>query len=155
MCGTILGVAEQAPVEARYEIACDGGWRTRNVSVSVRHPAGERALRLAVDGGRWLVDGRPDPALDGCLDVDLSWSPLTNTLPIRRLGLPVGQGSGPLTMAWVRFPALTVEPLPQQYDRLAEDRYRYSSRGGEFTAEIQVDADGIVTAYQGAWERVG
>jgi uncharacterized protein len=155
MCGTILAVTGQGPVEARYEVACNTDWRTRSVFASLRQTGGGRAVRLAVDGGRWLVDGRHDPALDGCLDVDLSWSPLTNTLPIRRLALPVGQASGPLTMAWVRFPALTVEPLPQRYDRLAADRYRYSSRGGEFTAEIEVDAEGLVVKYQGAWERLG
>ena len=34
--------------------------------------------------------------------------------------------------AWVRFPDLTLQPLPQEYIRLADRQYRYSSRSGAF-----------------------
>ncbi len=92
--------------------------------------------------------------LRGCLDVDLSWSPSTNTLPIRRLGLEVGQASAALTAAWVRFPDLALIPLEQEYRRLSDRRYRYTSRGGAFTAEIDVDEHGLVVNYGDFWKRV-
>ena len=156
LTGTILTMdQDQQPVEARYEVACDAGWRTERVQVSVRDTAGERRLRLAVRRGRWWVNGHEVTIVRGCVDVDLGWSPSTNTLPIRRLGLPVGAGSGPLVMAWIRFPPLTIEPLPQAYEHTSERHYRYTSRGGAFAADIEVDDAGLVLDYEGVWQRVG
>ncbi len=153
--GTILALEKQGPAQADYEIHCDVAWRTRRADVSLRDAAGERTLRLAVENGRWYADGNEVETVRGCIDIDLGWSPSTNTLPIRRLGLGVGKKSGTITAAWVRFPELTVEPLPQEYERLAERRYRYSSRGGAFTAELEVDEDDLVIDYEGIWRRVG
>jgi hypothetical protein len=66
----------------------------------------------------------------------------------------VGARSGPIVAAWVRFPDLALEPLPQEYERLAESRYRYSSRGGSFVAQLEVDEHGLVLDYEGQWRRV-
>jgi hypothetical protein len=78
---------------------------------------------------------------------------VTNTLPIRRLAPAIGE-SIDVTAAWVRFPELTLEPLPQRYTRLSERRYRYESNGGAFVAELEVDDAGLVITYEGGWERV-
>jgi hypothetical protein len=74
-------------------------------------------------------------------------------LPIRRLDPAIGEAVA-LTAVWVRFPELTIEPLPQRYIRLAERRYRYESAGGAFVAEIEVDDLGLVTTYEGGWRRI-
>ena len=78
--------------------------------------------------------------------------PATNTLPIRRLNLELGQ-SREVTAAWLKFPDLTLAILPQRYTRLAPQRYGYQSGTG-FSAEMLVDDLGLVTAYPGGWERV-
>jgi uncharacterized protein len=101
--GAILLVHEGVPFDARYEVRCDQAWVTRAVSVDLRGPAGDRALRLTVEDGRWSVDGVEREVVRGCVDVDLGWSPSTNTLPIRRLDLAVGDTRA-VTAAWVRFP---------------------------------------------------
>ncbi|PYQ47738.1 MAG: hypothetical protein DMF78_22920, partial [Acidobacteria bacterium] len=142
-----------APLEARYGVSCDEAWVTRAVAVHLYGPAGDRALRLAAQDGRWYDEDVERESVRGCVDVDLGWSPSTNTLPIRRLGLAVGQDRA-VTAAWVRFPELTLEPLAQEYRRLDERRYRYSSAGGRFTAELEVDEDGLVTTYGEIWARV-
>ena len=152
--GTILAQAEGGAFEAHYAIRCDAAWRTKSAEVRISGAGSERALTLTVEDGRWLADGREQPALVGALDVDLGWSPSTNTLPIRRLSLAVGARSGPIVAAWVRFPDLALEPLPQEYERLAESRYRYSSRGGSFVAQLEVDEHGLVLDYEGQWRRV-
>ena len=59
-----------------------------------------------------------------------------------------------MTAAWVRFPELTVEPLTQCYERTGDRLYRYSSGGGAFTADIEVDELGLVVRYPPLWERV-
>lgn len=152
--GTILATSEIGPVEARYEITCNTFFHTQLARISVLDSAGERSLEISVQKGLWLVNGRENTSVRGALDIDLGWSPSTNTLPIRRLNLAVGERSGEFIAAWVRFPDLTLEPLPQEYTRLSERVYRYSSRGGAFTAELTVDDHSLVENYEGIWRRV-
>jgi hypothetical protein len=167
IAGTVLAAIEGEPGRIEYAIALDSNWSTRQVTVDCQRgpdPRYER-LRLTVDAEqRWYVardssDGSAAAieeiaALRGLVDVDLGFSPVTNTLPIRRLDPAIGEAVD-VTAAWVRFPELTLEPLPQRYIRLDERRYRYESRGGAFTAELVVDGLGLVVTYEGGWRRVG
>jgi hypothetical protein len=78
---------------------------------------GRRTVSLTADGeGHWSRESQHLADMDNCLDVDLEWSPSTNTLPIRRLALAIGQ-SKDVSAAWVRFPSLEVERLDQTYER--------------------------------------
>jgi hypothetical protein len=151
--GTILTLAHNAAVEASYEIECDHSFRTRRANVSIQDEAGERSVQIAAESGRWFENGVENRTVAGAIDIDLGWSPSTNTLPIRRLGLKIGQTSGEFIAAWVRFPELTLQPLPQEYLRLGDRKYRYSSRGGAFIAELLVDEHDLVLDYEGFWQR--
>lgn len=157
--GVIIGLAEGRPFRASYLIRCNGAWRVRELQVSLLVPH-QRQLHLHADGeGHWTITGgEPYPPLDGCLDVDLSATPLTNTLPIRRLGLRPGD-SADIMVAFIVVPALSVTPRPQRYTRLEDDhdggaRYRYESRDGDFTADLPVDIDGLVGDYPGLFRRI-
>lgn len=154
--GTVVASAAGQPSPVSYRVLCDATWHTRDVRVfawEARLPASTpRVLALESDGaGHWRVNGEPAPSLDGCLDVDLGVTPSTNTLPIRRLRLAVG-GSAHVVAAWVRFPDLEVRSLGQRYTRLDERLWRYESDTG-FTADLTVDAEGLVVDYPGAWQR--
>ncbi len=50
----------------------------------------------------WTANDVVQPALQGCTDIDMGFSPSTNLLPIRRLNLVIG-ASAPDRAAWVRF----------------------------------------------------
>jgi len=152
--GTILALGEQGPAEVTYTLSCDAAWRTQHGYIRLRDKFGDHWLRLVADKGRWFENGREKKELAGCVDMDLGWSPSSNTLPIRRLGLRAGERSNALVMAWVRFPELTLEPLPQQYERVSERSYLYTSGGGSFKARIDVDEDELVLDYEGIWQRV-
>jgi hypothetical protein len=156
--GIAVAIADPVPFRIRYEIRCDEATRVRAVSVhDLDRP--DRVVRLAADGaGHWTgVDGSPMPALAGCLDVDVAAMTFTNTLPIRRLGLDVGQ-SAELAMAYVALPDLSVQPTRQRYTCLARTpssaRYRYEGLGTGFVAELPTDADGVVVDYPGLSRRV-
>jgi uncharacterized protein len=151
--GTILTLVHDAAAEARYEIRCDHAFRTKAANISVRDAAGERKLQITVEHGQWYENGIENQTVAGAIDVDLGWSPSTNTLPIKRLGLEIGQATGEFIAAWVRFPELTLQPLPQEYLRLGDRKYRYSSRGGAFVAELLVDEHDLVLDYEGFWQR--
>jgi len=151
LSGLLLQAHQDAPYVVRYSIDLDEAWRTRAVQVEVEND-GPHRIGLVTDGsGRWSRDGDRLPTLDDCLDVDLEWSPSTNTLPIRRQGLALGE-TKPVAAAWVRFPSLEVQRLDQSYERLDAQRYRY--RSGRFTADLAVDEDGMVLQYGVNWKAV-
>ncbi|MBI4609408.1 MAG: putative glycolipid-binding domain-containing protein [Candidatus Rokubacteria bacterium] len=156
--GVILGVEDDVPFRARYEIRCDARWRVREVSLGLLGGRGQ-GLTLRADGeGRWRAEsGDAVPQLDGCIDVDISVTPFTNTLPIRRLALRPGEAAE-ITVAYLSVPELELKPAKQRYTCLHLDRdggvYRYEGLLSGFTAELQVDADGLVVEYPGIFRRV-
>jgi uncharacterized protein len=137
-----------------YEVVCERGWHTRSARISGWVGDDSIEIEIVVDSaGLWRLNGRDCPEVAGCIDLDLNFSPSTNLLPIRRLDLAIGQ-EAPVRAAWLRFPTFSLEPLDQVYRRVDDSRYRYESDGGEFTAELEVDASGFVTRYPGfaEWE---
>ena len=150
-------VDEAVPWSVEYRIAFDGGWVTLATEVSVQRAGRSRELRLRREpSGLWLADDCEVEECRGALDVDLGVTPSTNASAIRRLGLAVG-ASAELTAAWVRFPDLVVQPLPQRYTRLDERTYLYESlRDGVvvFHARLEVDGTGLVERYEGLFERI-
>lgn len=152
LSGTVLLAQDDVPFEVRYTVMVDAGWRTRSVGMHVQTGDGDARLALLADGdGGWTVGREPVAELDGCLDVDLVVTPATNTLPIRRLDLAVGDAAE-IAVAWVRFPELTIEVQEQRYERQAPDLYRYSA--GPYAAELVVDGNGLVVDYEEAWHAV-
>jgi hypothetical protein len=173
--GTVL-VADPLPYACHYELFTDDSWQTARFEATVEGAGFARALKMEHYSGRWRVTateqgdldaalraaGRPQAPMPGsedpdlladALDMDLSGSPLTNTLPVRRsklLGAPAGTRMR-IVAAWVLLPSLAVVPAEQDYEMLDGGRVRYSS--GTFTADLTVDGDGFVVAYPGLAER--
>ena len=142
------------PAHLRYAIDCDAGWRTRSAAIDGEVGDGPFSLVLESDGaGHWTRDGVPVPGIDGALDVDLGFTPATNTLPIRRLDLGIGESALVLS-AWLRFPELRLERLEQTYVREAELIFRYEALvdGDPFVARLDTDPFGRVLVYEGLWE---
>ena len=135
-----------------YTLECDSRWNTLRGLVAGWLGVDDVNFELAVNvDRRWWINGVPQPPVEGCVDLDLNFSPSTNLLPIRRLSLEVGQ-EAEVRAAWLRFPSFKLEPLSQVYRRLDEFTYRYSSGGGEFVADLTVNEWGLVTIYPGLWE---
>jgi hypothetical protein len=149
LAGTALFLDGERPCCLQYAIVCDATWRTHSLTVSGW--MGADAVRLTAEvssAGMWKFNGMPCEQLAGCVDVDFFFSPATNLLPLRRLGLAVGEAAD-VDAAWIT-PQFTLDRLPQRYERIAEQRYRYRSPGCE--VDLEVSDDGIVTRYPGQWE---
>lgn len=117
--GRVLVLEGGSHLSVDYRIEVDARWVTRLVDVDVRTDGHPATLRLEHDGrGTWVRDGRPEPGLRGCLDVDLQVTPLTNALPVNRLGIAAG-AAAEILAAWVHFPALSIQAASQRYQRLA------------------------------------
>ena len=157
--GDTAAVEEGEAWSVRYAITVTSGWLSREARVEGRSAAGVRELILEADGsGRWRINGAEAPHLDGCLDVDLESSSLTNALPVHRLGLEVGQRAE-APAAYVRALDLDVERLEQRYVRLDDDedhqRYHYTAPLFDFECELIYDEFGLVLDYPGIAVRFG
>jgi hypothetical protein len=166
------------PHTCRYEVVTDESWSTVRLEVSTEGAGWLRTVRLERAAGRWRVTtaeqghldkalvalgrtpagppGTEDPEqLTDAADVDVSSSPLFNTLPFRRLGLArAGVGTEhPITAAWVLLPSLEVIASEQVYTARGPERMRFASDG--FSAELSLDPDGYVIHYPGLADRQG
>ncbi len=167
--GIQLG-AEPAPFRVDYRLEAPEGFVTRELELTATAEGWRRHLLLLHDGsGAWRaeVDDEGDvpggtwdgslPDLSEALDIDIQNSPLTNTMPILRHGFQES-GSGDFLMAFVRMPFLRVEASPQRYEhvRTADEGsvVRYLSRDGDFTAELELDRDGLLVFYPRLARRV-
>jgi hypothetical protein len=148
LTGTIVRRFKEGAALISYTIETDSRWKTRRASINQILAGGNRSLGVEVKRSHWFVNGKDAKRLAGCVDVDLQASPVTNTLPIKRVRPKVGSKME-LTAAWVRFPTLRVEPLQQSYERLGNTRYLYRSRG--FKSEIDMDPFGLVRRYGDYW----
>lgn len=152
----VFASREVEPARVHYVARCDPEWRIRGIHVSVARPGTDsRELRLRSDGnGHWTdADGTELTAFDGCIDIDISATPFTNTLLIRRLDLKPGQVE-PIRVLFIHVPTLEIEPWDQRYTGLAPDRVRYESIGSDFIRELEVDDDGLVVTYPGLFRRI-
>jgi uncharacterized protein len=149
--GTAVFSSENRTCLLSYMVLCDLSWRTVKGTVSGWLGNDNVNVDISVDvRHRWTLNGVEKPAVNGCVDLDLNFSPSTNLLPIRRLNLAVGQ-QAEVSAAWLRFPSFELEPLSQVYTRLDEVTYRYSSSGGKFVCDLTVNDAGFVTDYPGLW----
>ncbi|GAA1008318.1 hypothetical protein Aple_070350 [Acrocarpospora pleiomorpha] len=151
--GWTTAVEEGETWVVRYDIRLDAAWTTRRAEVWGRSVSGERSTVVEADGaGRWLVDGRAAPQLDGCFDVDLESSAMTNAFPVHRMALPVG-ARAEAPAAYVRAVGLGVERLEQSYERLANEdtrqRYDYAAPVFDFACHLVYDESGLVLDYPG------
>jgi hypothetical protein len=91
--------------------------------------------------------------LDGCLDVDLEASAMTNTLPIHRFGTEDNLVHD-APAAYVRVSNLVVERLEQRYVRRASGIYDYEAPAFDFGCQLRYDSSGLVVDYPGIAVRV-
>jgi hypothetical protein len=151
LSGTAVFASAGRACRLDYLVVCDGDWRTRSGRVTGWLGTDPVAVEVSSASGRWLLDGSEAPAVAGCVDLDLQFSPSTNLLPIRRLDLAVG-ASAPVRAAWLRFPSFALEPLDQLYRRTGPATYRYESADGTFVRDLRVNDTGFVVDYPGLWE---
>ncbi|MGD2059685.1 MAG: putative glycolipid-binding domain-containing protein [Acidimicrobiia bacterium] len=144
LSGTVVLPRRGFPATIRYEIAVDAEWETVGAAVHYSGSDEERRIDVEVGNRVWWIDGKEQTDLTGCIDIDLGWTPATNTLAIRRAKLAVG-ARAEIQAAWLRFPELEFRRAEQTYSRQGESAWTYEA--GEFKAELTTGPLGIVVEY--------
>lgn len=143
---------EGLPVYLGYTVDCDSEWRTREGAV--HGWAGARSLDFRITrtpDGLWTLNGQAVPNLNGCVDLDLGFTPATNLLQLRRAALRIGQAAD-VPVAWLDVPLGTLDTLRQRYERRTATEYWYEAPRFNYSALLQVSAAGFVEKYPNLWE---
>jgi len=139
------------PTHLTYEAVAREDWRTRYGRV--RGWLGAHSIDVTIElqaSGDWLLDGALAPGLKGCLDVDLGFTPATNLLQLRRIGLKIGE-KAEVPVAWWDLDSRELSLVQQSYERRAEQAYWYESPRFGYAAMLEVAPSGFVLEYPGLW----
>ena len=155
--GLIIHLDTKESFRLRYRIHCDLQWQVRSLKLeNLDQPP--QLLVLQSDGnGNWTnAQGEVISSLKGCRDVDIYYSPFTNTLAIRRLGLKPNE-STEINVAFINAVDMKVNAVRQRYTLLQATPngglYRYESLTSGFATELPVDSDGLVLDYPNFFRR--
>jgi hypothetical protein len=112
-------------------------------------------LRLESDGiGAWSNASGVIAELSGAIDIDITATPFTNTLPLRRLKLKEDQ-SEEISVVYITVPNLNVSVERQRYTCLTPNRrYCFEQIHTDFVREIETDENGLVLVYAGLFKRI-
>jgi hypothetical protein len=152
MSGVIIGQKEGAKFGLHYRLKVDSTWRTRILHLQT---TSGHTLDLESNGqGTWTENGKPQPELQGCIDVDIQATPLTNTLPIRRLEWEAGQAVD-IRLCYIAVPDLAVSLRTQRYTALMPGSlFQFESLDSGFMTDLPVDENGFVVDYPELFKRL-
>jgi uncharacterized protein len=142
------------PCHLQYEVVTDAAWKSRRARVVGF--VGNRAVELRVRvtrGLHWAVNGVEQRNVSGCIDIDLGFTPATNLIALRRLALKIGQRAE-ASAAYLAFPKMRFERLPQTYHRMSRTQYGYEAPSFGYSGTLTVSPFGAVVRYPGLFEKV-
>jgi hypothetical protein len=150
--GHVTGVSGDLPFAINYSVQTDLQWITKQVIVNdMLHPV--NSVDLKSDGkGKWLRNDEKFSNADGCIDIDLSFSAFTKTLPIKRINWNAGNAHH-IQVLYIDIPDVKVWRTEQFYERLGESNFLFKATSA-FQAQIKVDENGMVEHYPGIAKRI-
>ncbi len=149
--GAAIFLHDGSPCRLEYLVECDLDWRTTSATIDgwVGDDVIEHEITVS-ETGIWYLNDQEIKDVEGCVDIDLNFSPITNLLPLRRLDLKPGESKS-VGAAWLRFPTFELERLDQTYTRLDDSTVKYESRDAAFVRTLRVNSAGLVLEYPDFW----
>jgi len=151
-CAVVLHAGE--PANLSYSVTCDRAWRT--LSGRIAGAVGTQMMDFVVeraDGNVWTLNGERFD-FEGLDDLDLSFTPATNLLQIKRVPLAVGEAVR-LPAVWFNLEGGTLSKLEQIYERRDDLTLNYSAPDVGYEGLLELAPNGFVRRYPGLWEAEG
>lgn len=131
----------------RYQVVTDAFWRVLELSIKDVDRPWLKLYLTRNDVDLWHdAEGILIPELSGCQEVDISITPFTNTLAIKKLN---DDQRKRFKVAYIRIPDFSYAVVEQVYQDLGSGRYWYENLANRFSAELIVDEFGLVSEYPG------
>jgi len=149
----IRGRADGIAVILNYHISINRQWEVYYASLNLNldNEPYAQILTKGVDR-QWQLNGKPAPEFDKCVDIDITLTPFTNSLPINRLNMELHE-KNLIDVIYFDIIEKTVKPAKQVYEKLSNRTYKFQTVPNDFEAIIAVDEDGFVTSYPGLFSR--
>jgi hypothetical protein len=143
---------EEGPAALAYAVEVDGNWAARRAIVQGFVGAREVDCEILRTFEGWRLNGVLVEGLNHLIDLDLSFTPATNALALKRAAPAIGETAS-LPAAWFDIDAARLAELPQTYERLGATAYRYVALSVPYEAVLEFTGDGFVHHYPGLWRR--
>ena len=150
----VNGILAGQPILIEYQIRIDSNWAVKEVEI--KSGLGERdkiALKSDTKGFWYDADDQELTALKGCIDIDISITPFTNTLPIKRLGKILEQRTN-ISVLYFDIPNWEFKKVEQYYTKRTDNLYRYEGVFRNFMADLPIDGFGFITTYPTLFKRM-
>ncbi|RCH54480.1 hypothetical protein DJ568_11695 [Mucilaginibacter hurinus] len=143
----LKGVLKALPFNAAYHITTDSQWRTMAFTIDYTWGNDTTHLNYSSDTqGNWLTTSKEQPQLTGCIEIDFTATPFTNTLAINRLNLTIGQ-STEIKVLYIDVEKDTVSSTRQIYTRIDQSTYHFATEG--FESEFSLMSSGLLNITPG------
>jgi hypothetical protein len=151
----IIGLHEQVIYKVEYFIKTNKDWEATFFEIKSTLAGENQSFGFESDGkGNWITNGKPAEQFNGCIDIDISLTPFTNTLPINRLNLSENERQK-INILYIDILNRQIKPVQQHYTRLSKYKYKYENVPNDFEAIITVDEFGLIVNYPELFERIG
>jgi len=156
--GLMIHLNDNETLRMRYRIYCDTSWRIHKAELIKLDETDERLLLLSDGNGTWRNErDTPIDELNGCRDIDIHFSPFTNTLAIRRLNLQPGESAN-IEAVFISGQTMQLAAASQRYTHLGNNssgaHYKYEGLSSGFKKTLPVDHTGLVMEYPGYFKRI-
>ncbi|MCF6138296.1 putative glycolipid-binding domain-containing protein [Pseudalkalibacillus berkeleyi] len=152
--GLVLYTSKRDAYKFSYEVITDNRWFTKSIEI-INLELNEKLQLDSNCKGKWFLHNSELVEMDGIIDIDISMTPFSNTLPINRFEWEEGQERN-FNVLYIDVPTLGFMKLEQQY------KFKGYSEGGtrkfhykcrDYETVITVDQDGLILEYPGVFIR--
>jgi uncharacterized protein len=150
LSGQAVFLDPRGPAALRYVLDLAPDWSTREGRITGFRGDETIDTHIRRTSEGWTLDGR-DFGMADVVDLDLGFTPATNMVQLKRVGLSRGDATD-FDVAWLDAGDDKLQRLPQHYHRMAEFDYDYNSPTADYRATIVLAASGFAKVYPGLWE---
>lgn len=108
----------------------------------------------AEKGHGWTIAHHDAEPFKDCIDIDISFTPFTNSLPVNRLHMKEGD-TADIQVLYIDIMERKLKPVNQRYTRLPALQYKFENVPNDFEAVLELDENGLVVNYPDLYKRRG
>ena len=150
---TIIGVHEDRIYKVEYLVRTNARWETTSLELTAEFSERRQTQVYHGDGkGNWTKNGIPALEFAGCIDVDISLTPFTNSFPINRLSWRCNEPRE-IQVLFVDVLDQSTTVVRQCYTKRSDCQFKFETVPNDFEALLTFDASGFVLDYPGLFVR--
>jgi uncharacterized protein len=150
----IIGYEEPLSFKVLYQINLAPDWQVRSAEIKIDLDGKETIVSLNRDNyDNWLQDRIQKEEFSGCREIDISLTPLTNSLITRGRSFVTGEPQK-VKVVYIDVLELQIKPVEQVYTQFADSTFQFENTNDDFKALIEFDDHGLVTRYPGLFEMI-